>query len=118
MPSPCLSRVIRSVAIFSHLDVMRLDDASHGSLQSFKTVCENVVTTPAGVKVLADFLSRKLDAIQSSPTVDDVIIHKYTEVAYSALAPKVATDDEITVVNIIILYTFDWRFRLFHVKSF
>lgn len=89
------------MTVLSNLDLVRLDGANHGSLQHFKTICENVVTTPAGVKALADFLSRQLDAVQSSTTDDD--LHKYAVVAYSALASKVATSDEITVVNIIIL---------------
>lgn len=83
--------------ISSHLDLMQLDVANRGSLQSFKTVCENVVTTPAGVKALIDFLSSKLDTIRSTPIGGD--LNKYIAVMYSALAPKVATDDEITVVN-------------------
>jgi len=85
--------------MLSHLGLMRLDVANRGSLQNFKTICENMVTTPAGVKALVGFLSRKLDTIQSSPIDDD--LHKYIAVVYSALAPKVATDDEIVVVNII-----------------
>ncbi|XP_060850045.1 thyrotropin-releasing hormone-degrading ectoenzyme-like [Rhopalosiphum padi] len=83
--------------LMSHLDLMRLDDVDHGSLQSFKTVCDNVVTTPVGVKALSSFLIQKLNAIQSSPIRDN--LNKYIVVAYSALAPKVATDDEIAVMD-------------------
>jgi len=90
------------VFFLSHLDLMLLDDVDHGSLQSFKTVCDNVVTTPVGVKALSSFLIQKLNAIQSSPIRDN--LNKYIVVAYSALAPKVATDDEIAVVNMIYLF--------------
>jgi aminopeptidase N len=83
--------------LLSRMDLMRLDVANRGSLQNFKTVCENIVATPAGVKALVGFLSRKLDTIQSSPIGDD--LHKYIAVVYSALAPKVATDDEIIVMD-------------------
>lgn len=91
---------LRFMNILSHLDLMRLDVANRGSLQSFKTICENVVTTPEGVKALIGFLSNKLDTIRLTPIGDD--LNKYIVVMYSALAPKVATDDEITVVNIMI----------------
>lgn len=103
---------IRFMDILSHLDLMRLDVANRGSLQSFKTICENVVTTPEGVKALIGFLSNKLHTIRSTPIGDD--LNKYIAVMYSALAPKVATDDEITVVSIMVhpfddIFVFSWQ---------
>jgi len=68
-----------------------LDDGSH-----VKTVFDNVATTPQGVKALADFLLRGLRELL---TLTDG--HLYAVHAYSALASKVATDDEIIIVIII-----------------
>lgn len=101
MLDTCINCVsIRFMDILSRLDLMRLDVANRGSLKSFKTICENVVTTPEGVKALIGFLSSKLDTIRSTPTSDD--LNKYIAVMYSALAPKVTTDDDIIIVSIMI----------------
>lgn len=83
---------------FSHLNPLQLEGASPVSAKNFKTVFENIATTPQGVRVLTDFLSHKLDAILA---LNDG--HQLATFAYSVLASKVVTDDEIKTV-IIILY--------------
>lgn len=78
---------------------MRLDNGRpEVSAQKAKTVFESIATTPQGVKALANFLLselRPLSALKDG--------HMYATHAYTALASKVATDDEIVAVIIIIL---------------
>lgn len=71
---------------------MRLESKN---VHDFKTVFENIATTPQGVKALAEFFLHKLDAILA---LGDG--RRLASFAYSVLASKVATDDEIAVVII------------------
>lgn len=87
------------MVVLSHLNLIRLDNVDSGSLQTFKTICDNLVTTPEGFRGLAGYLAQLLNSNQPSPILDN--LEKYTAVAYSALAPKVATDDEMFAVNMI-----------------
>lgn len=73
------------------------EGANHGSAKNFKILCENVVTTPKGVQVLAAFLLRESNAILA--TKDS---HQFASIAYSALASKVATEEEIVTVRRIL----------------
>ncbi|KAE9538122.1 hypothetical protein AGLY_006094 [Aphis glycines] len=82
---------------FSQLNLIRLDNADSKSLQTFKTICDNLVTTSAGVRGLAGYMAQLLNLIESSPILDN--LQKYIAVAYAALAPKVATDDEMFVMD-------------------
>lgn len=87
------------MVVLSQLNLIRLDNADNGALQTFKTICDNLVTTPAGVRGLVGYMAQLLNSIQSSSIIDN--LQKYIAVAYAALAPKVATDDELFFVNMI-----------------
>lgn len=82
------------VCVFSYLNLVRLDDTKQTSVQNLKSACENIVTTPYGVKALTRFLSRKLDAILALQDGQRLVRH-----AYSALASRVVTDKEIAMVT-------------------
>lgn len=91
-----------------------MDKADSGSLKTFKTICDNLVTTSAGVRGLAGYMAQLLNSIKSSPILDN--LQKYIAVAYAALAPKVATDDEMFVVSMI--HPFDDTLVFSHFKVF
>lgn len=65
------------------------------SSQKLKSVFINLVTTSHGVKALASYFLNELDSILA---LQDG--HMFASFAYSTLAAKVATDDEISIVII------------------
>lgn len=68
---------------------------SRTGVGNFKTICESLTTTPRGVKTLVNFLSVEVNAILKLNEGSQLVA-----IAYSTLASKVATSNEITTVII------------------
>lgn len=75
---------------------MGLHDGNH--VQKTRTVFESIATTPQGVKALANFLLRELPNVLA---LKDGRL--YATTTYTALASKIATNDEIYTVIITII---------------
>lgn len=76
---------------FRYINLMLLN--GNVSAQKLKTIFSSLTTTSYGVNALANYMLIELDEILA---LEDG--HLFASFAYSTLASKVATDDEIDIV--------------------
>lgn len=80
---------------FRYINLIRLNGKV--SAQKLKTIFSSLATTSHGVNALASYMLSELDEILALEEG-----HLFASFAYSTLASKIATDDEI---NIVISFT-------------